>query len=51
LNFPDDVFLFDIYGRLLLKRYDADRVEVGDLAPGMYLLKTSKGVIRKVLIQ
>lgn len=51
LNTVDDVLLYDIYGRLLLERNDTDLIEVGDLAPGLYFIRISSGIVWKVMIQ
>ncbi len=47
---PDDVYLYDIYGRLLLEKKNADRIVIGDLLPGLYFIKTSSGIVQKVVI-
>ncbi|HRZ22389.1 MAG TPA: T9SS type A sorting domain-containing protein, partial [Bacteroidales bacterium] len=51
LNAIDDISLYDIYGRLILESNDAVRIEVGNLSPGMYIIKTSAGIFRKIVIQ
>jgi len=42
--------VYDIYGRLVREGWHVDRMAVGDLMPGFYLVKTTSGIVRKLII-
>jgi spore coat protein CotH len=50
-NEINDISVFDVFGRCVRKQYQADRVDVEGLPPGLYFLRTSKGIVRGFIIQ
>ncbi|MBP6979274.1 MAG: CotH kinase family protein [Bacteroidales bacterium] len=44
------IYLFDIFGRLIKEKEYADRMEVEDLFPGIYIIKTATGTATKIVI-
>lgn len=45
------VEIYDLWGRLLIKRDYVNSLRMDDLGPGIYILKTDKGSIRKIIVQ
>ncbi|MDD5508708.1 MAG: CotH kinase family protein [Bacteroidales bacterium] len=51
LNGFFDIALYDIYGRFVREGRHVDQIVVGDLMPGIYLIKTTSGIVRKLIIR
>ena len=49
LSIPDDVVVFDIHGREVFSGSQVKEIEIQGYAPGLYLLKHSKGVSRFIV--
>jgi hypothetical protein len=50
LNMEADIYLFDLNGRLLLSKADANNIDVSHLANGLYIIRTSQGFTQRLII-
>ncbi|MCM1518231.1 MAG: hypothetical protein NC117_06295, partial [Pseudoflavonifractor sp.] len=51
LSAQDDVTVNDLWGRCVLASYGCQEISLATLAPGVYVVRTSSGVIRKIALR
>ncbi len=49
-NMQADIYLFDLNGRLLLSKAEANNIDVSHLANGLYIIRTSRGFTQRLII-
>ncbi|MCM1519085.1 MAG: T9SS type A sorting domain-containing protein, partial [Pseudoflavonifractor sp.] len=50
LNAQDDVTVNDLWGRCMLVSYGCQEISLVTLSPGIYVVRTSSGVTRKIAL-